>query len=150
MFKTKTVILFIITISVVATTLWYISTHVYSLYGDKIETVKIGNSEFRSEVVSSDAKIQKGLGGRSGLYDSCAMLFKFPRAGTYSFWMKDMRFPLDIIWILDGKIVHIEKNISEKFSGTLSPQVDADSVLEINAGIADKIGIKISDKTSFN
>ena len=61
-----------------------------------------------------------------------------------------MRFPLDIIWILDGKIVHIEKNVSEKFSGTLSPQVDADSVLEINAGIVDKIGIKISDKTSFN
>ena len=65
----------------------------------------------------------------------------------YSFWMKDMRFPLDIIWIKNGEVVHVEKNVLENFSGILSPQVDADSVLEINAGNVDKLDIKIGDRS---
>ena len=117
------------------------------MHGNKIEIVKIGNEKFYSEVVLSDTKMKKGLGGRNKLCDSCAMLFKFPQVGKYSFWMKDMRFPLDIIWIKDGTVVHIEKNISENFSETLSPQVDTDSVLEINAGNVDKFNIKIGDKS---
>ena len=128
---------------------WYISTYEFSLHGNKIETVTISNSKFRAEVVLSDKKMQKGLGGRNGLCDSCAMLFKFPQAGKHSFWMKDMRFPLDIVWIKEGEAMHIEKNVSENFSGILSPPVDADSVLEINAGSADKIVLKIGDETSF-
>ena len=60
--------------------------------------------------------------------------------------MKDMRFPLDIIWIKNGEVVYVEKNVSEKFSGTLSPQAEADSVLEINAGNADKLSIKVGNK----
>ena len=147
MLKIKNIILIVIIIIITSAVFWYISTHVYSLYGNKIENVKIGNNEFRSEVVLSDAKMQKGLGGRNCLCDSCAMLFKFSQVGKYSFWMKDMRFPLDIIWIKNEEVVYIEKNISENFLGTLSPQIDADSVLEINAGNVDKFNIKIGDKS---
>jgi len=60
-----------------------------------------------------------------------------------------MRFPLDILWILDGKIVYLEKNVSEKFAGILSPPIVADQVLEINAGIADKLGVKAGDEIKF-
>jgi uncharacterized membrane protein (UPF0127 family) len=77
------------------------------------------------------------------------MLFEFSQSGRYSFWMNDMRFPLDIIWIANGKIAHIEKNVSEKFAGTLIPLSDADRVLEINSGIADKLGVKVGDMISF-
>lgn len=150
MLKIKNIILFVIIISIFGATFWYISTRIYSLHGNKIETVKIGNIEFRSEVVSSDAKMQKGLGGRNSLCNSCAMLFKFSRTGRYSFWMKDMRFPLDIIWILNGKVVYLEKNIPKNFSSIMVPPTDANQVLEINAGTSDKIDIKIGDKTSFN
>jgi uncharacterized protein len=128
---------------------WYLSTYEFSLYDNKIESVIIGNSEFRAEVVSGGWKMQKGLGKRNDLCDVCGMLFKFPQAGKYSFWMKDMRFPLDIVWIKNGEVVHIEKNVSENFSGILSPQVYANSVLEINAGNADRIGIRIGDQVTF-
>ena len=52
------------------------------------------------------------IGAYAGYY--LAMLFRFSQAEKYSFWMKDMRFPLDIIWIKNREVVHIEKNISEK------------------------------------
>jgi uncharacterized membrane protein (UPF0127 family) len=63
--------------------------------------------------------------------------------------MKDMKFPLDIIWISENKIVHIEKNVSEKFSGILSPPVDADEVIEINAGLSDQYGFKLGNEVRF-
>jgi len=125
---------------------WFFSTRVYSLHGNKIEKIAINNKIFYAEVVLSNEKLEKGLGKRNGLCDSCAMLFEFSSPGKYSFWMKGMRFPLDIIWIRNGEIVHIEKNVSEKFSGILSPPFDSDSVLEINAGIIDKLEIKIGDR----
>ena len=145
--KRNTILVIVIMIAAVFFVSWYISIRIYSLHGNKIETVTIGNSKFYAEVVSSDVKMQKGLGGRSGLCDSCAMLFKFSQAEMHSFWMKDMRFPLDIIWIKNGEVVHVEKNVLENFSGILSPQVDADSVLEINAGNVDKLDIKIGDRS---
>lgn len=146
MLNKKNILLFIITISIIIAAICYVSTYKFSLHGNKIETVTIGSGKFRAEVVSSDKKMQKGLGGRNGLCDSCAMLFEFSQAGKHSFWMKDMRFPLDIIWIKDGEVLYIEKNVSENFSGTLSPRVDADSVLEIAAGSADKFSIEAGNK----
>lgn len=146
MSKTKTIISFIIIISAVILALWYVSIHVYSFHGNKIEKITINNKTFYAEVVSSSDKMQKGLGGRNSLCQSCAMLFEFPQTGRYTFWMKDMHFPLDIIWILDGKVVYLEKNVLENFSGVITPPVDADQVLEINVGNVDKFDIKIGDK----
>jgi hypothetical protein len=149
MFKIKITILFIVTISAIVIALWYVSVRVYSFYGNRIEKVSIGNNVFYSEVISSVDKMHKGLGGRGSLCQSCAMLFKFPDSGRYAFSMKDMRFPLDIIWILNGKIVYLEKNVSEKFSDIMISSADADQVLEINAGNIDKLGIEIGNKVSF-
>lgn len=137
--KAAIFIILIVSVSII----WFISSHIYSFHGNKIERITIVGKKFDAEVVSGNAKLQKGLGGRNGLCDSCAMLFKFPSPEKYTFWMKGMRFPLDIIWLKDKEIVHIEKNVSENFLGILTPQSDADSVLEINAGNVDKFGIEI-------
>jgi uncharacterized membrane protein (UPF0127 family) len=114
----------------------------YSIYGNKIRTISLRGHTFRVEIVSSPDKIQKGLGNRNSLCQSCAMLFQFPEAGKYPFWMAGMRFPLDIIWIKDGKIVYIEKNVSKDYIGSIIPLSEANQVLEINAGLSDKIGIE--------
>ncbi|MGN6351023.1 MAG: DUF192 domain-containing protein, partial [Candidatus Nitrosocosmicus sp.] len=54
----------------------------------------------------------KGLSIKNSLNDSEGMLFPFDKPGDYSFWMKDMKFPIDILWIdANNKIVHIEKNL---------------------------------------
>ena len=104
----------------------------------KIITVK--GKFFISELPSTQEDYQKGLGGRKNLCRSCAMLFRFPRKGEYTFWMKDMHFDLDILWIADGKIVYIEKNFSKDSKIIVNPGVFADEVLEVNAGTADKYG----------
>ena len=111
--------------------------------------ISIDGHDFMVEVVTTDAALQKGLGGRSDLCRTCGMLFQFPVSGKYSFWMKDMRFPLDIIWINRDTIVQMEKNVSQTSSGTLVPIYDADRVLEINSGSADGAGFKVGDKVAF-
>jgi uncharacterized protein len=149
MFKKKNILLYLFLIVLIVGAFWHITAHVYSLNGNRIKTVNIGNQVFYAETVSNPEKMQKGLGKRNELCQSCAMLFQFSQPGKRSFWMKDMRFPLDIIWASNGKIVHIEKNVSEDFSGIFSPQVLADQVLEINAGLSDKLGIEIGDNVQL-
>ncbi|EKE20046.1 MAG: hypothetical protein ACD_8C00059G0008 [uncultured bacterium] len=109
----------------------------------------IGGEIFKVEVVSERHDLEKGLGGRDGLCLSCGMLFKFSNPGKHAFWMKDMKFPIDIIWIFENKIVHLEKNVSPSLIGTLVSLQDADSVLEINAGMSDKLKLEIGDEASF-
>ena len=142
------IILSVIIVSIIIAAVYYTSIRAYSFHGNRIEKIVIGNKIFYSEAVSSADKMQEGLGGRNGLCDSCAMLFEFSQAGRYAFWMKNMRFPLDIIWISDGEIVYLEKNVSEKFSGTMVSPSDANQVLEINAGNIDKFSIKIGDEVN--
>lgn len=141
----KNIIFLAIVAVIIIGIIWYIFTFVYSVYGNRIQEMVVGGKVFRAEIVSSAEKMEKGLGGRSGLCNSCAMLFQFSNSGKYSFWMKDMQFPLDILWINNGKIVHIEKKVSENFTGILSSPEKADRVLEINVGLADSYGIKIGD-----
>jgi uncharacterized protein len=77
------------------------------------------------------------------------MLFEFPEKGKRGFWMKGMKFNLDIVWLDDSKIVHIAKNVSCDSKEIIIPEVEADKVLEINAGMADGLGIKAGDEISF-
>ena len=88
-----------------------------------------------------------GLSGRPGLKPGRGMLFVYDRPQPVSIWMKDMRFPLDIIWILAGRIVKIQKH-----APPLSPSgperiytATADLVLEVSAGFMDRQGIRVGD-----
>lgn len=116
---------------------------------DKGNFVTIGGNKFKVELSDTAEKRQKGLGERENICKSCGMLFVFPEPGNYSFWMKDMKFPLDIIWVSNGKIMYIAKNISPGFKGIINPSLPADKVLEINAGLCDKYGIKEGNKVSI-
>lgn len=112
--------------------------------------VIINSREFSVEIADTSEKRSKGLGGRDNLCETCGMLFIFPEAGNYSFWMKDMKFPLDIIWISKGKIAYIARNIPVDFKEIVNPSISTDKVLEINAGLSDKYGISINDDVKFN
>lgn len=114
-----------------------------------VDIARIGGQDHYLEKVDSDAKRRLGLGNRKELCEKCGMLFVFLEEKEHVFWMKDMLFPLDIIWLKDGKIVLIEKNISQTSSETFGKGVISDSVIELNAGISDKLGIKEGDIVSF-
>lgn len=107
----------------------------------------IAGHKFKIELADSEEERRIGLSQRNRPSDDYAMLFLFPAAGQHGFWMKGMKFPLDILWISgDNKVVYIEKNISPEFKGTLNPPVMADKVVEINAKLSDKYGLKIGDE----
>jgi uncharacterized membrane protein (UPF0127 family) len=110
--------------------------------GNLVKKIKIEKVEIYAETIFSEEKLILGLGQRDSLCSNCGMLFEFKGEKPRSFWMKGMRFPLDIIWILDKKIVHLEKNIAYDSTETFYPKKNADAVLEVNAGFSDSYNFK--------
>jgi uncharacterized membrane protein (UPF0127 family) len=109
--------------------------------------VKISGKTYFVEVAQTSVERQKGLSGHMPLLENSGMLFVFDRPDDYGFWMKDMFFPLDIIWISnDYRVVHLEKNISpDTYPTVYYAGVPVLYVLEISAGQIDKNNIKIGD-----
>jgi uncharacterized membrane protein (UPF0127 family) len=119
--------------------------------------VSINHAVFQVEIADNDATRMQGLSGRLALGKDKGMYFVFPFARTLSFWMKDMRFPLDIVWIKDNAVIGVSRDILSPASGTAlqdlkrynSPQ-PADSVLELDAGSARAAGIEVGNKVVFS
>jgi uncharacterized membrane protein (UPF0127 family) len=97
--------------------------------------VQIGERRFLVELADTSALRERGLGFRDTLPSGRGMLFLFPDVNPdrYAFWMKGMRFPLDIAWIRDGRVVYIERDIPFDSRDIFRPPIEADSVLETNA-----------------
>jgi uncharacterized membrane protein (UPF0127 family) len=108
---------------------------------EDVLTVWFGERAFRVEVADTSTERSLGLGGRKELCAECGMLFVFEQADRHGFWMKDMRFPLDILWIKGNEVVFVAENVPMEPLKTLRPPVEADKVLEINAGLAKQYGI---------
>lgn len=102
---------------------------------------------FTLEIARTEAEHSRGLGYRDTLCSRCGMLFLFDEPGEYAFWMKGMRFPLDIVWLRDDRVVHIERHVSADSQEVLRPPEAADSVLEVNAGEADSLNV--GDRVEF-
>lgn len=109
----------------------------------------VGEHAFLVESADTPILRSKGLSGRENLAENRGMLFTFDMPGVYSFWMKGMKFPLDIIWIKGERIIGFSENISpdnSRPSIIYNPPDVVDKVLEINAGLVEKFGIKVGDR----
>ena len=124
------------------------------------KTLKIGEATLNIEVVDTNAKRTEGLSGKEarqndpiglGLGENEGMLFVFDTEGYYGFWMKDMKFPIDMAWFdKDKKIIHIENALSpETYPKVFSPSASSLYVLEVQAGFLGKNNIKIGDLVAF-
>ncbi|MEA3322616.1 MAG: DUF192 domain-containing protein, partial [Patescibacteria group bacterium] len=93
---------------------------------------------------------QQGLSGQETLCEKCGMLFVFDTVDNYTFWMKDMNFDIDIIWMRDDVVVDISDNVShetpEKIVWTMEL---VDKVLELPAGSANKFGIIVGNSVHY-
>lgn len=119
--------------------------------------IKIDNLTLRIEVADSKEERTKGLSGRKRLDENAGMLFVFEKENVFpSFWMKDMLIAIDIIWINDGEIVKIDKNVEpqpQKSTAELTlyyPDKPIDYVLEVNSGFSDKNGLKVEDSVDLS
>ena len=101
---------------------------------------------FRLEIADTDATRTQGLSGRDPLKLEEGMLFEFPDAGIYPFWMKDMKFALDIVWMRNGQVVEVvtlpPPGPKDLVPPTHVPTQKADQVLEIDAGRARQLGLE--------
>lgn len=114
--------------------------------------LKINDKTIKVELADTPSKRSKGLGGRESLAENEGILFIFPKADKYPFWMKGLKFPLDFIWIKDDKVVDILPDIPPPTAGApdsslpiYSSKTEVDKVLEVNAGTAQQLNIKEGD-----
>ena len=114
--------------------------------------VLVGNVEIEIEIADTPAERSQGLSGRRSLAENEGMLFVFDSSQIVSFWMKDMRFSIDIIWVSEElAIVGIEKNLSPAtFPQTFSPTEPVKYVIELNAGWADNNNIEVGDSVNLS
>lgn len=123
----------------------------YSNNASSFNFASIGHSVIKLEVASTSELRVRGLGGRDMMSPNEGMLFVFDSSGIYSFWMKDMRFPIDIFWInAEEKVVFIKRNATpESFPETFTPDVPAKFVVETVSGFSIKNDVKNGDKIYF-
>lgn len=122
----------------------------FSEYGNPFIWVKVGQVNVKAEVVSSPAKMYLGLGHRPGLPEGRGMLFILPSLEVQSFCMRDMRFPIDFIWLVPGRVAGLTKNVSpqDQQASYDSPE-PVNYVLEVPAGFCDRYGVKVGDPVSW-
>jgi uncharacterized membrane protein (UPF0127 family) len=103
-------------------------------------------------VADTESSRELGLGGRESLVADEGMLFIFPVEGNYPFWMKDMRFAIDMVWIRnDGTILYIQGGVvPATYPESFAPKTGlARYVLELPAGYAIAHNIKVGDKVQI-
>ncbi len=114
--------------------------------------VKINQKLIKAELVSTPRAQYEGLSNRSYLCPNCGMLFNFSSSKEREFVMRNMRFPLDIIFINNQHIIKISANLAPAGA---RPKIiyksggPANQVLELNANYSAKQGIKVGDEVSI-
>jgi len=117
---------------------------------NKTALVSLGGVNVTASLSTTPDSQSKGLSIKDSLNENEGMLFIFESPQKYSFWMKDMKFPIDIIWINStGKIVHIEKNLSPCYlllpCPSYAPKNDSLYVLEVVSNFTNKFGVSVGD-----
>ena len=117
----------------------------------EIKKVKIAEKVINIEMVITPEEREKGLSGRENIGENEGMLFVFENSGRHGFWMKDMMFPIDIVWLDQSKkIIFIQKNVlPSTYPEIFYPDDNANYVLELISGFAEKNNLQIGNQVKF-
>ena len=114
--------------------------------------VLINGKVFTAESATGVLEKARGLSCRDGLPEDGGMLFLFRCSGRHGFWMRGMKFPIDIIWIKGSKIIGFSENILPQRGKAIwslqvyRPPENTDMAFEMNAGMAKKYGLSRGDE----
>ena len=118
--------------------------------------VTIRGVAVKVEIADTPHRRAEGLRGRAYLSEGAGMAFFFSNNDDSAIWMKGMKFPIDILWVKDGKVVDMEENVAPALPGTpdallpqYRPDSSADMVLEVKAGFVKKNSIRRGDAVGF-
>jgi len=118
--------------------------------------VKIGKNVFYVTMADTIEKRTEGLSKKDNLAQDEGMLFLFDKESNYGFWMKGVKFPIDIIWIKDNKVVDLSENIQPEVGKPDSelkiynPHEPVNKVLELKAGTVKKYGFRSGDSVEVS
>jgi uncharacterized membrane protein (UPF0127 family) len=120
------------------------------------ESLAIDGATFNVEIASTAIEQARGLSFRPALSAQSGMLFLFGTGSVQTFWMKDMNFPLDMIWISGNAVAGFAQDVPAPAPGTAlwglpiySSPANVDKVLEVSAGTVVKYHIKVGDTVSI-
>jgi len=113
--------------------------------------LRLGDGVFRTTLALNDGERTKGLSSVGKLDSDQALLMAFPSEGKWGVWMKDMNFPIDIVWLnSDKKIIGIVKNApTDDYPMTYTPKTLAKYVIELPAGTIDSKSIAMNNTAIF-
>lgn len=122
--------------------------------GQQVSTATLNDHKFSLTVAKEPKDIEVGLSKQTNLAQDAGMLFLFSASDYYPFWMRDMKFPLDIIFIKNDKVVTVFQDVQPPKSQNenipvYKPSAPSNRVLEINAGLSKKYNIKEGDSVQF-
>lgn len=106
-----------------------------------------GTMQLQASLATTSEARARGLSYTTELPEDIAKVFVFETSEPWSFWMKEMNYNIDMVWVSEtGRVVHIEENVSPAtYSATFSPGEPARVVLETVPGISQKAGITAGD-----
>lgn len=112
----------------------------------KITLREVPGGVLKIEVADEPHELTSGYSRRLPISQGQGMLFLFPEVAPRSFWMKDMRFALDIVFLRDNRVVDVFERVPPPARGqdpvtVRVPEPGADAVLELRAGEAKRRGI---------
>ncbi|HEV8677288.1 MAG TPA: DUF192 domain-containing protein [Candidatus Paceibacterota bacterium] len=111
-------------------------------------SLAIGSTSIEVELATTGGEQEQGLSGRNSLAQGHGMFFVFDHADKWGIWMKDMKFPIDILWANEnGIIVTIEHDVPpSSYPQSFYPSADSSYVLELPAGYTQEKGIAIGQQ----
>lgn len=118
------------------------------------KVIVINHYKLSVDLSKMPQEYERGLSGRKSLQENEGMLFLFPKEDYLSFWMPDMNFPIDIIWINKAcKVVYIAKNVLPCKDHQTCPLVTPDKlsqyVLETVAGFSEKHQVHVGESLNI-
>lgn len=121
------------------------------LFDRGTSTITINGLPFAVEVADTPADREQGLSGRKAISGAVGLLLVFPESEYHRIWMRDMQFPIDIIWITaDYRIAGITSDATpESYPDTFRPPEPVRYVLETKPGFAEVYGIQVSDMVTL-
>ena len=117
----------------------------------KLIPISIGNISLQASVADTPETRQQGLSGTPFLPEGIVKLFVFDSNGMWGFWMKDMNYPIDIIWLNENReVIYIAPAVSpDTYPASFTPPTPARYVIETTSGFAASYEIKTGTVVSF-
>ncbi len=117
-------------------------------YRDDVR-IRTGSGIIQAQVADDDEERMLGLGGRACIGESQGMLFVYPEPGVHAYWMKGMRFAIDIVWLgADKRVVKVDPEIQASNPGRFTAGAVM-YVLELKAGRAQELGLRSGSRLQF-